>query len=472
MQRGVEQAEQRARDQQADAERLGTLGQEAHRAGQGHEHRRPEAQDHERRSRSEPIDEPPARQHGERVEQQERGVDQPHPLLIDALGGDDPLGAGDRHAHAVEVRHRHHEHQERDRRQQGGTVGCPTSGTVASRAVWLKRGPSAVGVDIERFESSSTVRPGMERDKWPSPFASRIASTARHAEMTQDVVQEAGPLRIACQGRAGVDRAGVKDAPAAGPLPVDHLGGDGDRRVPCRAAPAAGSSPRRNAIFRAVGESLGQQRDPGGILGGLRSAAREVDRPGTSRSSRPATSPSWPIGCGSGCPGVPPNASPSRSFRSLGWRNRKWSGFADLVGSDARAHRRRPARSTRARIAARRGSRTRATSRRAGRRDCATSRRGGRRGPGSRRVSLAALDDARVHIERHPPERRVPREHDRVAAPVEKPAYVLHRLERPVFAVPDDEQHLVAVQDMRVEVQVGVAQDVVIIPLRFRARPG
>ena len=39
-----------------------------------------------------------------------------------------------------------------------------------------------------------------------------------------------------------------------------------------------------------------------------------------------------------------------------------------------------------------------------------------------RRVSLATLDDRRVGIERDPPERRVAREHDRVAAPIEKSA--------------------------------------------------
>ena len=74
----------------------------------------------------------------------------------------------------------------------------------------------------------------------------------------------------------------------------------------------------------------------------------------------------------------------------------------------------------------------------------------------------------RVGVERHPPERRVPREHDRVAAPIEESTHGVHRLERPVFAVPDDEEHLVAVEDVRVEVQVGVAQDVVVVALGFQ----
>src|SRR5262249_4321288 len=50
-------------------------------------------------------------------------------------------------------------------------------------------------------------------------------------------------------------------------------------------------------------------------------------------------------------------------------------------------------------------------------------------GPG--RVPLAAFDDRRIGVERDAPERRVAREHDRVAAPVEESAHGAHRLERP-----------------------------------------
>ena len=179
-------------------------------------------------------------------------------------------------------------------------------------------------------------------------------------------------------------------------------------------------------------------------------------------------SPSWPIGWGSGRPGVPPIGSPSRSFRSLGRRKRKWSALRTLYGptpGDADADEREvlqpeepPGREPAF-----------------PRHPAATpvvavphlaAAVGADLGP--RRIALAALDDGRVGIERHPPERRVPREHDRVAAPVEEPAHGVHRLERPVFAVPDDEQHAVAVQDVRIEMQVGVAEDVVVVALRLQ----
>ena len=54
-----------------------------------------------------------------------------------------------------------------------------------------------------------------------------------------------------------------------------------------------------------------------------------------------------------------------------------------------------------------------------------------------------------------------------VAAPIQESAHGVHRLERPVFAVPDDEEDSVSIEDIRIEMQVGIAQDVVFVPLSF-----
>ena len=161
----------------------------------------------------EPVDEPPAGQHRQRVENQERRVHQSHVLGSDPILRNDPLGSGDGYSHAVEVRARDDEHQKRH---------GPSNGWRGGRRAGHDRGSQ-----VTRAESLS--RP-------------------RHAEMHKNVFEQTAPFRVGFKCHSRIDRAAVKHPPAPGCAASRSSPRQPELPGPSRSERCAGNSPKERRL--------------------------------------------------------------------------------------------------------------------------------------------------------------------------------------------------------------------------------
>jgi hypothetical protein len=91
-----------AEEQQRQVQRGDGQPEDAQHAGQGGTDAEPDAHHGQRPPRPEPVDEPPAGQHADRVDEQEGEIHAAHLLLGQAVA-DEPLAAGDGDCDPVEV---------------------------------------------------------------------------------------------------------------------------------------------------------------------------------------------------------------------------------------------------------------------------------------------------------------------------------------------------------------------------------
>ena len=112
MEWGAEQAHGAADQEQRQPE-IGTARKKpAGQSRQSAKHCGAKAHNHQRQARTESVDEPPTRNHANRIDQEKRRIDCPHPGRLDGKLLHNPVITRDRDADAIEVTDKAQRHEQ------------------------------------------------------------------------------------------------------------------------------------------------------------------------------------------------------------------------------------------------------------------------------------------------------------------------------------------------------------------------
>ena len=202
----------------------GPLGHQADRSRSRRRNRRPRSTGPKSaRRRAESVDEPPARQHREGVEEQERRVDQA-PSSPDSTPYtlDDPVGACHRHADAVEVPGRHDQQQERHILEQLRPAGGHGQLRDISDGLRQRQDPPASLSDRQVFSTlniTAKERLNKGRGFVAQPATRRVRSAARFHRACRMVYGASCPARVELPGCGTTSRLARQSASTASAVP-------------------------------------------------------------------------------------------------------------------------------------------------------------------------------------------------------------------------------------------------------------